>query len=186
MTFSTAASNPHATTNLIIVMGVSGSGKTTLAKALAHEYGYEFLDGDDFHSAEARALMAEGVPLTDDHRAPWVAAIKQHLQANAHQQQHAVLAFSGLRQKHRDILRSAGLRTLVIHLTGAMDTIATRISQRKGHFMAPALLASQFDAMETPQGEMDVATLDVSVDFVQVLTQAHRLIDEILLEKSTD
>lgn len=185
MTFTTAVSNPQASTHLIIVMGVSGSGKTTLAKALAEHYGYEFLDGDDFHSAEARALMAEGVPLTDDHRAPWVAAIKQHLQANASQQKHAALAFSGLKHKHRDILRSAGLRTLVIHLTGAMDTIATRISLRKGHFMAPALLASQFDALETPEGETDVATLDVNADFSQVLNQAYQLVDELLLQKKT-
>jgi len=185
MTFNTAASNPHATTNLIIVMGVSGSGKTTLAKALADLYGYEFLDGDDFHSDEARALMAEGVPLTDDHRAPWVAAIKQHLQSNASREKHAVLAFSGLKHKHRDMLRTAGLRTLVIHLTGEMDTIAERISRRKGHFMAPALLASQFDALESPQNEADVATLDVGTDFAQVLMQARRLVDDILLEKAT-
>ncbi len=184
MTFNTAVSNPKATTNLIIVMGVSGSGKTTLAKALADAYGYEFLDGDDFHSAEARALMAEGVPLTDDHRAPWVATIKKYLQANASQEKHAVLAFSGLKHKHRDILRSAGLRTLVIHLTGNIDTIADRISQRKGHFMAPALLASQFDALETPLNEADVVTLDVSTDFAQVLTQARQVVDEILLEKA--
>lgn len=183
MTFSTAVSNPQATTNLIIVMGVSGSGKTTLAKALAEVYAYEFLDGDDFHSAEARALMAEGIPLTDDHRAPWVAAIKAHLQANANRQKHAVLAFSGLKQKHRDILRSAGLRTLVIHLTGNRDTIAARINQRKGHFMAPALLASQFDALEIPQSEADVVTLDVNRDFAQVLTQARQLVNGILLQK---
>lgn len=183
MTFSTAVSNPQATTNLIIVMGVSGSGKTTLAQALAAEYGYEFLDGDDFHSAESRALMAEGVPLTDDHRAPWVAAIKTYLQANASQQKHAVLAFSGLRHKHRDILRSAGLRTLVLHLTSDIHTIAERISQRKGHFMAPALLASQFDALEPPQGEMDVATIDVGGDFAQIFLQARQLVNGILLKE---
>ncbi|MEE7567156.1 AAA family ATPase, partial [Xanthomonas sp. Kuri4-3] len=51
-------------------MGVSGSGKTTVAWALASHYGYDFLDADDFHSDEARAQMAHGVPLTDAQRAP--------------------------------------------------------------------------------------------------------------------
>ncbi len=75
MTLIKTVSNPQADTNLIIVMGVSGSGKSTLAKALADIYGYEYLDGDDFHSDESRALMAQGIPLTDAHRAPWVATI---------------------------------------------------------------------------------------------------------------
>jgi gluconokinase len=113
-----------------------------------------------------------------------VAAIKQHLQANASQQRHAALAFSGLKRKHRDILRSAGLRTLVIHLIGNMETIATRISQRKGHFMAPVLLASQFETLETPADEPDVISLDVNADFSHVLTQAHHLVDQILLKKA--
>ncbi|MEE7560036.1 AAA family ATPase, partial [Xanthomonas sp. Kuri4-2] len=56
-------------------MGVSGSGKTTVAWALASHYGYDFLDADDFHSDEARAQMAHGVPLTDAQRAPWVARL---------------------------------------------------------------------------------------------------------------
>src|SRR5690606_16705151 len=40
-----------------VVMGVSGSGKTTLALALASAWEATFLDADDFHSDEARALM---------------------------------------------------------------------------------------------------------------------------------
>jgi gluconokinase len=185
MTLNTAVSNPQATTNLIIVMGVSGSGKTTLASNLADLYGYEFLDGDDFHSAEARHLMAQGTPLTDEHRAPWVAAIKAHLQVNASQRKHAVLAFSGLKRKHRDILRSAGLRTLVIHLTSDITTIAARINLRKGHFMSPALLASQFDALEVPEDETDVANLDVGGNIEEVVARASLLVDRILFNKHT-
>lgn len=181
MTSKKTISNPHATTNLIIVMGVSGSGKSTLAKALADIYGYEYLDGDDFHSAESRALMAQAIPLTDEHRKPWVAAIKQHLQANAAHQTHAVLAFSGLKQKHRDELRSAGLRTLVLYLNGSKEMIHDRISNRKGHFMAPALLDSQFASMEDPLNEPDVHPIDVWPTIEQVVTQASNLVDQYLL-----
>jgi cytidylate kinase len=35
---------------ILIVMGVSGSGKTTLARALAKATGWQFAEGDDYHS----------------------------------------------------------------------------------------------------------------------------------------
>ena len=181
MTLKKTISNPQATTNLIIVMGVSGSGKSTLAKALADIYHYEYLDGDDFHSDESRALMAQAIPLTDEHRAPWVATIKHRLQANATQQIHTILAFSGLKQKHREELRSAGLRTIVLYLNGSKETIENRISNRVGHFMAPALLASQFASMEEPVNETDVHLIDVWPTIEQVVTQSRSIIDEYLL-----
>jgi len=181
MTPQKTISNPTATTNLIIVMGVSGSGKSTLARALADIYHYQYLDGDDFHSEESRALMAQAIPLTDEHRAPWVAAIKHRLQANATQQIHTILAFSGLKQKHRDELRSAGLRTMVLYLNGNKATIEERISKRTGHFMAPALLESQFASMEEPINETDVYGVDVWSTVAQVVAQSCELIDEYLL-----
>jgi gluconokinase len=181
MTLQKTISNPNATTNLIVVMGVSGSGKSTLAKALADIYHYEYLDGDDFHSDASRALMAQAIPLNDEQRAPWVAAIKQRLQANATQQTHTILAFSGLKQKHREELRSAGLRTIVLYLKGNKKTIEDRISRRKGHFMAPALLDSQFASMEEPVNETDVYLIDVWPTIEQVVAQSSRIIDEHLL-----
>lgn len=185
MTTQKTVSNPLATTNLIIVMGVSGSGKSTLARALANIYHYEYLDGDDFHSSESRALMAQAIPLTDEHRAPWVAAIKQRLQANDMQQTHTILAFSGLKQKHREALRSAGLRTLVLYLNGSKETIEDRIVNRKDHFMAPALLDSQFASMEDPLGEPDVHLIDVWPTIDQVVAQAREIIERHLLTDST-
>lgn len=181
MTSNKTVSNPQASTYLIIVMGVSGSGKSTLAKALADIYGYQYLDGDDFHSAESRSLMAEGVPLTDDQRAPWVAAIKQRLQDNANHHIHTILAFSGLKQKHRDELRTAGLRTLFLYLNGNRDIIQDRINNRKGHFMAPALLDSQFASMEDPLNEQDVFLIDVWPTLAQVVEQSRAVINTKLI-----
>jgi gluconokinase len=181
MTLNKTVSNPQASTCLIIVMGVSGSGKSTLAKALADIYSYQYLDGDDFHSAESRSLMAEGVPLTDDQRAPWVASIKQRLQDNANHHIHTILAFSGLKQKHRAELRTAGLRTLFIYLNGNRDTIQDRIINRKGHFMAPALLDSQFASMEDPTSEPDVFLIDVLPTLEQVIQQTRAIVNSTLL-----
>jgi gluconokinase len=183
MTPNKTVSNPQASTCLIIVMGVSGSGKSTLANALADIYGYQYLDGDDFHSAESRSLMAEGVPLTDDQRAPWVATIKQRLQDNANHHIHTTLAFSGLKQKHRAELRAAGLRTLFLYLNGNRETIQDRINNRKGHFMAPALLDSQFASMEDPLSEPDVYLIDVWATLEQVTQQARAVINTSLLKQ---
>ena len=180
MTYQPTVSNPESSTNLIIVMGVSGSGKSTLAKALGDIYGYEFLDADDFHSAESRALMAKAIPLTDEHRKPWVAAIKQRLQSNDAQNIHTVLAFSGLKKKHRDELRTAGLRTLVLYLDGSKETIGDRMVHRTNHYMPVALLDSQFASMEDPTSEPDVHLLDVRPPVHQVVQRACGLVDKYL------
>ena len=60
---------------ILIIMGVSGSGKTTIGQLLAHELGWEFLDGDDFHPAANRDKMRRGIPLDDDDRAGWLATL---------------------------------------------------------------------------------------------------------------
>jgi gluconokinase len=185
MNSNKTVSNPDAATFLIIIMGVSGSGKSTLAKALTDIYEYEYLDGDDFHSLESRSLMAQGIPLTDINRAPWVAAIKQRLKDNANHLTHTILAFSGLKQKHRDELRAAGLKTLFLYLDGNKEIIQDRINNRKGHFMATTLLDSQFASMEDPLCEPDVYLIDVAPGLEWVSRQACAIIDEhFQLQKS--
>lgn len=185
MNSNKTVSNPNAATFLVIIMGVSGSGKSTLATALADIYGFQYLDGDDFHSLESRSLMASGTPLTDAHRAPWVASIKQRLQDNANHVTHTVLAFSGLKQKHREQLRLAGLKTLFLYLDGNKEIIQDRINNRKGHFMAPTLLDSQFASMEDPLNEADVHPIDVLPGFARVSEQARAVIDQYFQQQSS-
>jgi gluconokinase len=176
----TAITNPDADTNLIIVMGVSGSGKSSLAKALADHYGYEYLDGDDFHSQEARDRMAKGMPLTDAMRLPWVIRMRDYFRGAACKQQHSTLAFSGLKRVHRDELRKAGLKTIFLFLHSDRNTIQTRVNKRAGHFMAPSLVDSQFDSLEDPSHETDVYTIDVNAPLDQVLDLAIRVVDREL------
>ncbi|HCS65757.1 MAG TPA: gluconokinase [Cellvibrio sp.] len=180
MAHSIALSNPDSGANLVILMGVSGSGKSSLAKALADHYGYEYLDGDDFHSQEARDRMAQGKPLTDAMRLPWVIRMREYFRTAAHNHQHSTLAFSGLKRAHRDELRKAGLKTLFLFLHSDRDTIQTRVNKRAGHFMAPSLVDSQFDSLEEPLNEPDVFKIDVHAPFEQVLAQAIGLIDREL------
>ena len=146
-----------------VVMGVSGSGKTTLARALADAWAATFLDADDFHSEEARALMASGQPLTDALRQPWAARIAADLQRRVANGERVSLAFSGLRRQHRDVLRAAGLPLRFLFLRGGAALIGGRMRGRSGHYMPVSLLDSQFAALEEPVDEDDVVVLPVDL-----------------------
>jgi carbohydrate kinase (thermoresistant glucokinase family) len=50
----------------IIVGGCCGTGKSTVGRALANKLNYEFIDGDDLHSAANKAKMSKGVGLTGE------------------------------------------------------------------------------------------------------------------------
>lgn len=169
---STTISNPTADTRLIVVMGVSGCGKTSVASALAAHYGFRYLDADDFHSESARAHMASGQPLTDEMRAPWVTALQQQLRQQAAAQESCTLAFSGLRHLHREQIRAAGLRTLVILLSGEPAIIQDRLEKRTDHFMDPALLSSQFASLEDTSNEADIIILDIAAPLTSVVAAA--------------
>ena len=146
-----------------VVMGVSGSGKTTLARALADAWEATFLDADDFHSDEARALMAGGEPLTDEMRQPWAARIAADLQRRVADGARVTLAFSGLRRRHRDVLRAAGLPLRFLYLRGEAALIGQRMRERDGHYMPVSLLDSQFAALEEPTAEEDAVVLPVDL-----------------------
>jgi len=146
-----------------VVMGVSGSGKTTLARALAGAWEATFLDADDFHSDEARALMAAGEPLTDAMRQPWAACIATDLQRRVADGARVTLAFSGLRRQHRDVLRAAGLPLRFLFLRGEATLIGQRMGERSGHYMPVSLLDSQFATLEEPAAEDDVVVLPVDL-----------------------
>lgn len=147
---------------VVVVMGVSGSGKTTLAHALADAWPATFLDADDVHSLAAKARMAGGQPLTDRMRAPWVRRIALDLQRRVAAGERVVLAFSGLRQRHRDQLRATGLPMKFLFLHGDATLIAARMQARRGHYMPASLLDSQFATLETPVDEADVVRIDAA------------------------
>ena len=146
-------------TRVVVVMGVSGSGKTTLARALADAWPATFLDADDLHSEAAKTRMASGHPLTDRMRAPWVRRIAADLQRRVAAGERVVLAFSGLRRRHRDRLRATGLPLRFLFLQGDPALVAARMQARQGHYMPPSLLDSQFATLEAPADEPDVARI---------------------------
>src|SRR5665213_781523 len=135
---------------VVIVMGVSGCGKSTIGEMLASHLGWEYQDGDDFHPASNVEKMHNGIPLTDDDRWPWLDAIAAWIDKARTSGDHGVIACSALKRRYRDILIGDRPDVRLIYLKGDESLIARRVSTRHEHFMPPALLHSQFEALEEP------------------------------------
>jgi len=135
---------------VIILMGVAGCGKTTIGTLLAEAIGWPFYDGDHFHPEANVKKMASGIPLNDQDREPWLRAIQQFIHARQEQGEAAIIACSALKAAYRDILRAGNPNVEFVHLKGDFAVIAARLAARKGHYMPPTLLNSQFDALQEP------------------------------------
>ena len=137
---------------IILLMGVSGSGKTTIGRLLAQDLGWPFYDGDDFHPQANIDKMRQGIPLTDDDRDSWLAALRHQIDTLIDNRQSAVLACSALKQAYRDRLGSDRSEVRFIYLKGDYALIRQRLQERQGHFMKADLLVSQFATLEEPKG----------------------------------
>ena len=145
----------------LIVMGVSGSGKSTIGEKLAQRLGWSYEDGDRFHPASNVAKMSAGQPLTDEDRWPWLQAITNEIDRVCKAGEHAVIACSALKRPYRDILVHGRQDVRIIYLQGTQDLIASRLALRKGHFMPPGLLASQFGTLEPPDASENPVTVSI-------------------------
>ena len=141
--------------SVLLVMGVAGSGKTTVGSLLAETLGWQFRDGDAFHPAANVAKMSGGVPLTDEDRWPWLRAIRAWIDELKVSGQHGVVASSALKRSYRDLLVATDGGVRIVFLKGNKDLIASRMTQRRDHFMPPALLDSQLAALEEPGPDED-------------------------------
>ncbi len=158
------ASDPCA----LVVMGVSGSGKSTIADRLAERLGWRYEDGDRFHPPSNVAKMSAGHPLTDEDRWPWLQAIADEIDRVCKAGEHAVIACSALKHAYRDILVHGRNDVRIVFLEGTQDLIADRLATRKGHFMPPGLLTSQFKTLEPPEASEHPVTvsIDASVEAI--------------------
>jgi gluconokinase len=147
------------TTAGLLVMGVAGCGKTTIGKALAARLGWDFFDADGFHPPANVAKMAAGIPLGDDDRAPWLAALHGLLAGTLQAGRHPVLACSALKQRYRETLLAGNEGIRVVYLRGDYDLILARMNARTEHYMKPGMLRSQFEALEEPQ---DALVVDIT------------------------
>jgi gluconokinase len=135
-------------------MGVAGSGKTTVARRFAKRTGAEFIEGDDFHPPKNIAKMAAGVPLTDADRQRWLRSLRAIIVQALAKKRYTALTCSALKAKYRRALAANDPRVKFVHLTGSRTLISQRLKKRRGHFMHPALLDSQFKILEPPAGAL--------------------------------
>jgi gluconokinase len=157
----------------LVVMGVSGSGKSTISESLARRLGWRYEDGDRFHPPSNVAKMSAGQPLTDEDRWPWLQAIADEIDRLSASGELAVIACSALKHAYRDILVHGRDDIRIVFLDGTQDLIAGRLAARKGHFMPPDLLASQFRTLERPGTSERPIT--VSID-----APVERIVDDIV------
>jgi gluconokinase len=145
---------------LIVIMGVCGSGKSTLAQALALRFGYHFLDADDFHTALNKEQMRSGIPLDDESRSVWVNRLVEILGELADKGTSCVLAYSGIRRRHRQLIMGGAHQTLGVMLAGDRACLEARLLARTPHFMPVTLLDSQLESMEEPEADEKILLLD--------------------------
>lgn len=153
-----------------VVMGVTGCGKSSVGTALAPLIGAVYIDGDDLHPAANIAKMSAGIPLDDDDRAPWLAQVAETLRTTPGP---VLVGCSALKRRYRDLIRdAAGRDVLFLHLVGRREVIAKQVAKRKGHFMPPSLLDSQFAALEPLQPDETGFTVDIEQPFEAVVVEA--------------
>lgn len=158
-------------TGLYVMMGVCGSGKSLIGAELARALGVEFVEGDDLHPPENVKRMAAGIPLTDDDRHGWLMAIAARLREAHRAGVGLVVACSALKRRYRDLLRSAGDADVrFVYLAGNRALIEERMANRRGHFMPPSLLDSQFSILEEPSADERAWMCDISEAPARIVT----------------
>lgn len=165
--------------SVIIVGGPCGSGKSTVARSLSNALSLPMIEGDDMHSKAARQRMADHIPLTDTDRLSWLAHIRGAVmdRLRTTKAPAILVTCSALRSVYRQELRAlqeiAGVRTVFIMLeTDSREELKSRLTERQGHYMAPAMVDAQVDLLET-------AGVD-EIDVVPV--NSARAVDEVIEE----
>ena len=146
---------------VLVVMGVSGSGKSTIARPVAERLGWSFQEGDDLHPKSNIEKMRSGHPLDDADRAPWLAAVHAWIDAQAAAGHNGVITCSALKRAYRDRLRDGQPATRFVYLQGDEAVIRERVDGRRGHFMPPSLLDSQFQDLEPPTPDEHAIVIDI-------------------------
>jgi len=153
---------------VFVIMGVSGCGKTTVGMALADKLNCSFYDGDDFHPPENVAKMANGMPLNDADRYPWLERLYDLIREHLERRKTAVIACSALKKRYRDQLRRGNNTPTFVFLQGSFDLIWERMQARQNHYMRAEMLHSQFDDLEPP-GVDEAIIVDIDQHIESIL-----------------
>ena len=174
------ASDTTQAPKLLIVCGVSGAGKTRLAASLAKHYDAMLIEGDDYHSRASRDKMAQGIPLDDKDREPWVDRMCEAALQKLKHGYDTVVCFSGLKAKHRKRLLAIHAKPRLLMLEVSETILKQRLENRKGHFFSPKLLSSQLSSMESLNRlEMDDGATVINNDLDDYEQMLEKVIEAI-------
>ena len=160
---------------ILVVMGVAGTGKSTVAGLLAERLNWEFQEGDALHPPANVAKMSSGIPLTDEDRWPWLDAIAAWIEEKTQRGESGILTCSALKRSYRDRLR--GPNVIFVFLNGSREVIAARMASRADHFMPPALLDSQFAALEPPTADENVLKIHLAATPAEEVAEVIRALE---------
>jgi len=158
---SLGSAGSTAGTQVLVVIGVSGCGKTTVAALLAGRCGWSFEEGDALHPQSNVDKMRAGHPLTDEDRWPWLEKVASWIEGQLDAGRSGIITCSALKRSYRDILNRRGSGVVFVYLAGDKELIAARLAVRRGHFMPPSLLESQFETLEEPQADEPAVRVDI-------------------------
>jgi gluconokinase len=120
----------------------------------------KFYEADDFHPYANIEKMRSGLPLTDEDRWPWLERLREQIARSLAKKENAALACSALKRAYRERLRVSNDVNLVF-LRGNYALIERQLRGRRGHFMNPALLRSQFADLQEPEPDEAVVTIEL-------------------------
>lgn len=159
---------------VIVVMGVASSGKTSLGERLAQKLGWPFRDADSFHPPANVAKMSGGIPLTDEDRKPWLAAIAAWIDELRATGGNGIVTCSALKKAYRDVIVGNRPDVALVYLKGSRELIGERMAARQHHFMPPALLDSQFATLEEPGADENPLVVQVEASKDAIVEQVVR------------
>lgn len=155
---------------ILLLMGVAGAGKTAIGRALAGQLHWRFADADSYHSPANVAKMRTGIPLTDEDRGPWLQSLRSAIVGWLAAGENVVLACSALKVSYRDIL-VVGSEVKLVYLRASEELVRARLAERRGHYMNPLLVKSQFETLAEPQ---DAFTVDAGLPSGEIVRMIRR------------